>query len=340
MDKDLLAQFLSSKVGRLQLDISYTTHPPLQSNFRTDKYSIDQSTELIHTIVSYIRREVPKEFILSIKISAADYRTAASSAQVSLSKDESRALEHILAMAQWGGVDIIEISGGDYEKPGKSNVKLIQLVTDTNYPSDFLQSKNVSSKSPRQAYFARFSHQALKALESLPQTPTSPPPPLILLTGGLQTPRILRTALNSGHAHLLGIGRGSILCPNLPSMLKDKKDLSWDNIPFQREPDLSLPHIFGTWPLSRVWNLVPKIRLIGAGVGMAWYVVAMRRISHASRSGGDVRPNYNIGGLEAVFWMWAWIPVRGRLGRVWFGYFHIFSFLVIIAILGIYSFLS
>jgi 2,4-dienoyl-CoA reductase-like NADH-dependent reductase (Old Yellow Enzyme family) len=90
----------------------------LQSNLRTDNYSIDQSIELIHTIVSSIRREVPKEFILSIKLSAADYGTSDSPTQAFLSEDESRALEHILAMAQWGGVDIIEISGGDYEKPG------------------------------------------------------------------------------------------------------------------------------------------------------------------------------------------------------------------------------
>lgn len=68
---------------------------------------------------------MPKEFILSIKLSAADYRTAGSSTQASLSEGESRALEYILAMAQWGGVDIIEISGGDYEKPGNSNIKKI-----------------------------------------------------------------------------------------------------------------------------------------------------------------------------------------------------------------------
>ena len=48
---------------------------------------------------------------MSIKYSAAsaDYKRIA----------PDLALEHILAMAQWGGVDIIEISGGDYEKPGK-----------------------------------------------------------------------------------------------------------------------------------------------------------------------------------------------------------------------------
>ena len=93
----------------------------MQTNLREDEYSIDKSIELIRTIVSCIRREVPKDFILSIKYSAADYRTADSLVQSSISDGESHALEHISAMAQWGGVDIIEISGGDYEKPGNPN---------------------------------------------------------------------------------------------------------------------------------------------------------------------------------------------------------------------------
>ena len=207
--------------------------------------------------------------------------------------------------------------------------------------TDFLKSETTHSKSPRQAYFAHFSHHALQALESLPKTSTSPPTPLILLTGGLRTPAVLRTVLNSGHAHLLGIGRGSVLCPSLPSILREKKEKDhslWDDIPFRREPDLSLPRILNYWPLNWLWSLVPKIKLIGAGVGMAWYVVAIRRICHASRSGSDMKLNYKMGGLGAVFWMWFWIPVRG-LGseRNWFGCFHIFSFLlIIIAILSTY----
>lgn len=206
--------------------------------------------------------------------------------------------------------------------------------------ADFLKSETTHSKSPRQAYFAHFSHQALQALESLRKTSTTPPTPLILLTGGLRTPAVLRTVLNSGHAHLLGIGRGSVLCPNLPSILKENLT-RLDDIPFQREPDLSLPRILDYWPLSWVWSLVPKIKLIGAGVGMAWYVVAIRRISHASRSGSDMILNYNMGGLGAVFWMWCWIPMRGmRSGRNWFGCFHVSSLLlIIIAILSAYSLL-
>ena len=204
--------------------------------------------------------------------------------------------------------------------------------------ADFLKSETNRSKFPRQAYFTHFSHQALQALESLRKTSTSPPTPLILLTGGLRTPAVLRTVLTSRDAHLLGIGRGSVLCPNLPSILKQKeKDLSrWDDIPFQLEPDLSLPPVLNYWPLNWAWSLVPKIKLIGAGIGIAWYIVAIRHISHASGSGRDITPNHEVGGLGAVFWMWFWFPMRGMgSGRNWFDCFHIFSVvLIIIAILG------
>lgn len=162
--------------------------------------------------------------------------------------------------------------------------------------------------SPRQAFFHHFSHQALKALDSLPET--SKPAPLILLTGGLLTPALLHKALSSRHAHLLGIGRGSVLRPDLPELLKTKgNDQSlWDDALFQQEPDLRNPHFLGYWPFSWFWRLVPNIALVGAGVNMAWYVVAIRGMALRIGSNGISKPNYSIGGLGAVVMMWAWTP--------------------------------
>src|ERR1700722_19706599 len=106
-----------------------------------------------------------------------------------------------------------------------------------------------STSSARQALFARFSHEALKLLEGLPQ-----PTPLVLLTGGLRSPAHLHTALTSRHAHLLGIGRGSVLCPRLPEVLKERsRD---DRTPFGRRCGLDK---------GRVWRMLPRIKLIGAG---------------------------------------------------------------------------
>lgn len=176
------------------------------------------------------------------------------------------------------------------------------------------------SKSPRQAFFARFSQRAMEALTQV----VSSSPPLILLTGGLRTPALLYTALSSGHAHLLGIGRGSVLCPNLPEILKHLDDTpnlgAADTRPrdahtlFASDPDLSITS-------SRLWSRLlggsRKISLMGAGIGMAWYIVMIRKLATKPLEGGievegmpdtgsAFRPDYDVGGIEAIFRMWVW----------------------------------
>ncbi|KAJ7288288.1 hypothetical protein C8J57DRAFT_1279760 [Mycena rebaudengoi] len=184
--------------------------------------------------------------------------------------NESPALEHILSIASWGTIDFIEISGGDYEKP------------------DFLTT--APSASSRQAIFAKFSNSTLRALELTPRAP------LVLLTGGLISPAHLRAALTSRDAHLLGIGRSAILHPDLPHLLKQPHD---PEAPFARPPDL---RVAGAWILGRL----PRIKLLGAGVTMAWYIVQLRRLAITPPGAPLPRPSYNLGGLGSILWMWVW----------------------------------
>ena len=181
-----------------------------------------------------------------------------------------------------------------------------------------------SDKSPRQAFFSRFSQQALKTLSSIdPPTPDYNRP-LILLTGGLRTPALLRSALTLKHADLLGLGRASVLAPDLPDRLRKlQRDPHADeDAPFESYPDLRNPAILSYPPFSWMWAAVPKVRLIGAGVGMAWYLVSMRRFADPSPGRRDMRvagkpdeneqmrPDYTVAGLRSVFWMWLWMPSR------------------------------
>ncbi|KAJ7021686.1 hypothetical protein C8F04DRAFT_1013071 [Mycena alexandri] len=245
----LLAQFMS-----------------LKSNQRTDEYSCTPSNalRLLHRIVLDIRAAVPSDFILGLKLNAADYTD---------SGEVTRALDHVRTIAEWKMVDFIEISGGDYEKP------------------DFLT--HSASPSVRQTLFAEFSLQALGAVESIPQGP------LILLTGGLTTPAQLHGELTSGHAHLLGLGRSAVLCPDLPARLKQERTAD-PRMPFSQQPDLRVGDDAWHWILARL----PRINLLGAGVAMAWYVVALRRLT----TPGSLlrRPDYTVRGMGGIVWMWAW----------------------------------
>ncbi|KAJ3742702.1 hypothetical protein DFH05DRAFT_1501862 [Lentinula detonsa] len=282
----LLAQFLSPK-----------------SNIRTDEYSHD-SLLLLSRVVKAIRDVVPADFILGIKFNTGDYSVLEESE--AKTAQEERALAHLRQVVAWRTIDFIEISGGDYENP------------------EFMLSPSsvTSTKNARQAFFAQFSAKLMKALSS--EFSSNDRPPLVLLTGGLRTPAHLYTALTAHHAHLLGVGRSSVLCPNLPTVLKHRQtvegDLSSDLTPFRPEPDLCL--LFSRRrPCEWIWRHVPKVRLIGAGVGMAWYAVMMRRLAGERKrwdNDGNSRkieghaqyflePDYSVGGLGAIIRMWMWV---------------------------------
>lgn len=102
-----------------------------------------------------------------MKLNAADY--------VDGKIREEEALDQLKLIAGWGMVDFIEISGGDYERPGEYPVIFSELASSwTHSPLDFS-----GDPSPRQAFFSKFSRLAVDAL------PNNPSSPKIMLTGSL-----------------------------------------------------------------------------------------------------------------------------------------------------------
>ena len=184
----------------------------------------------------------------------------------------------------------------------------------SNALSDFMGSKKMT---PRQAFFANFSAVAKEHIKRL-HPHNGSPVPVILLTGGLRSPAHLQTALNNDHADLLGIGRGSILCPDLPAILQrrgEKVDAIFDAEPFVREldNDIKLPFWF------------PKVPLVGASAGVSWYAIQMRKIAETET--GRVVSLANIGAVEAMLRMWIWLD---------WAYYSCISSVVLIVTFGIY----
>ena len=68
---------------------------------------------LVLQVVSAIREAVPRSFIVGIKLNAADY--------LSGRLTEAEVASHIELLAQ-NGIDFIEVSGGDYENPGRGSI--------------------------------------------------------------------------------------------------------------------------------------------------------------------------------------------------------------------------
>jgi len=223
---------------------------------------------------------------------------------------ELSALEHVRTMASWQMIDFIEISGGDYESPGMfiesqfDGFQSFNCLTILFLAVEFV-SPRALSKSPRQAFFAHFSHNAMRALTASSEAVLKSSPPLILLTGGLRTLSHLETAITLRHTDLLGIGRVSVTCPDLPDVLrrmengKGKKGGNAHAL-FAPEPNLTLG---SDWIGRLVWSFVPSIQLVGAGAGVAWYAVMIRRLAEKGGE-GSVQMDYNMGAVGAIFRMW------------------------------------
>ena len=155
----------------------------------------------------------------------------------------------------------------------------------------------------RQAFFARFAREARDTIHA--QASSSPWHPLVLLTGGMRSPEVFENALSQGHTDLVGIGRGSVLAPRLPLLLRTLSSAGENDEASRkssfRQPTLSYadtPLIRAAVSTLRGLGILPLPTLIGAGASMAWYVVTMSRISR----GNGI--NYQMGGIRAVLIMW------------------------------------
>jgi 2,4-dienoyl-CoA reductase-like NADH-dependent reductase (Old Yellow Enzyme family) len=83
---------------------------------------------MLFELVEAIRKVVPPAFAIGIKINSADYVTSGGPAEADR-HGEQRILDHIRTITSWGTIDFIEISGGDYEKPGKWSNKDKTILT-------------------------------------------------------------------------------------------------------------------------------------------------------------------------------------------------------------------
>lgn len=257
------------------------------ANIRTDEYSATSanSLNLLHRLITSIRGIVPSTFVVGIKINSSDYiDSTAGQDEVKKFQQEQRALGHLRTIWSWGLVDFIEVSGGTYEKP------------------DFMS----GTTNARQAFFSIFSTKAVELFQSPAECPGIPAP-LILLTGGIRTAAQCHEIVQNKRADLLGFARLATLCPQLPTVLRSTP--ADQAAPLVMEPDLSN---------SAAVSLLPQIRLIGAGVGTAWYCVALRRLASdyqagkkdvylrgAPRRKGD--PGFTLGALGGLLMFWVWL---------------------------------
>ncbi|TCD60742.1 hypothetical protein EIP91_009610 [Steccherinum ochraceum] len=274
-----------------------------RSNNRMDEFSSKTDPlRFLRKIVSAIRTSgvVPEDFVLGVKLNAADYVESAAG----LVPSEERALEHLRGIASWGMVDFIEVSGGDYDTP------------------DFLVEANTSR---RQGVFAEFSRRAVQTLTVENVCPPGKARPLIMLTGGLHSTELMTSALARNHADLVGLARVATHDPELPKHIAEDASAPLQNVfPFHGPfPQTTLPLRYTverivTVFLATLWGALPDAAkpeiptLIGAGTETARYSILLRALARK-----EERTYYTGEGLAINMRFWWYIaPGPWRFG-IW-----------------------
>ena len=141
----LVSQFLSSN-----------------SNIRKDQWggSLNNRARFVLEIYREIRRQVGSDFPIGIKINSADFQRGGFTEEESMD---------VIRLLDAEGIDLIEISGGTYERPA------------------MMQGDRKKSTVSREAYFLDYIEKARKLIK----TP-------LLLTGGFRSVSVMEKALEDG----------------------------------------------------------------------------------------------------------------------------------------------
>jgi 2,4-dienoyl-CoA reductase-like NADH-dependent reductase (Old Yellow Enzyme family) len=159
----------------------------VKHNQRTDRWggSIENRSRFVVEIYRAIRLQVGADFPIGIKINSADYM-----------ENPIDHEEHfqVLETLENEGIDLIEISGGSYEKPS---------MMGGGRPKE--------STRKREAYFLEFAEKARQRIQTT-----------MVVTGGFRSAVAMINALNEGSTDMIGLARPLAIDPDFPNkLLKD-----------------------------------------------------------------------------------------------------------------------
>lgn len=151
-------------------------------NIRNDKWggSLENRMRFLVEIYKSIREKVGPDFPIGLKLNSADFQKGGFDQQDS---------ELVLKEMDRLGIDLIEISGGNYEKP--------IFLDETKFKSN-----------KREAYFLDYVRNA----KNLIDTP-------LVLTGGFRSEEAMREAILNDDVDMIGLAKPLVLDPELPNKI-------------------------------------------------------------------------------------------------------------------------
>lgn len=207
-------------------------------NQRTDQWggSLENRARLARRILKAVRDAVGPEYPIAAKLNSADFQKGGFS------------LEECIQVAQWlaeDSLDLLEISGGNYEQPSLMGVQ----------PTDVRESTR-----KREAYFIEYS----KAIRSAAKIP-------IMLTGGFRSRDVMEQALQNNEVDIVGLARPFCTQTNLSSHLISGDLDSVDDF----EKNLVLGN--GVWGNNSSWPLIKAINSFGQIGFYYWQIICLSK---------------------------------------------------------------
>jgi 2,4-dienoyl-CoA reductase-like NADH-dependent reductase (Old Yellow Enzyme family) len=164
------------------------------TNKRTDQWggALDNRSRLLRTIVRECRRAVGPSFPISVKLNSADFQRGGF--------EEAESLQ-VIQMLESEGVDLLEISGGTYER-------LAFFILN--------EESQKESTRKREAYFLDFAEK-VRQQSQIP----------LMITGGVRSYDFCEEVLQNGEVDVIGMARPFITdYADVPAFLKgEKKEL-------------------------------------------------------------------------------------------------------------------
>ncbi|WP_037306493.1 NADH:flavin oxidoreductase/NADH oxidase family protein [Amycolatopsis orientalis] len=158
------------------------------TNQRTDGWGGDalRRRRFLLEVVARVRTEVGDSVPVAVKLNSADFQRGGFS--------EEESLEVVRELGE-AGIDLLEVSGGTYEKAA-------------------MMGSGRASTASREAYFLDYAAKARQLTDVA-----------LMVTGGFTSPDGMAAALRSGALDVVGLGRPLIVDPGLPGRLLRGEDV-------------------------------------------------------------------------------------------------------------------
>jgi 2,4-dienoyl-CoA reductase-like NADH-dependent reductase (Old Yellow Enzyme family) len=171
----LLSEFLSPRV-----------------NVRDDEWggSLENRARLLLETVRAVRAKVGHDFAVAVKLNSADFQKGGFSFEDCL---------QVIELLNKEGLDLLEISGGNYEQPRLMGIEGLEPV---------FEEKVRESTRAREAYFFDYAVAAR-------QVATMP----IMVTGGFRSAQGMNEALSGGDVDAIGLARPLCVDPAFPAKI-------------------------------------------------------------------------------------------------------------------------